>query len=126
MQTLTCGYGINRSMHGVALPSRLQLLTLQQFLPWLEGVMPPSSLQTLICGYRLNQSLHGDDAVHPAVGELWPQVQPELAWRHARATLPSSLQTLTCGYRINKSLPGSLQTLTCGTGRLQAQPEPAR
>ena len=97
MQTLTCGYRINRSMHGVTLPSILRLWTLRQSLPWMGGVTPPSSLRNLICGYRLNQSLHGDDAVQPAVGELWPQAQTELAWRHARATMPSSLQTLTCG-----------------------------
>ena len=72
--TLTCGYGINWSRYCVTRPSRLRLLTLQQFLPWLEGVMSLSGLQALICGYRLNQSLHGDDGVHPAVGELWSQV----------------------------------------------------
>ena len=77
--------------------------------------MPPGSLQTLTFGYRLGQSLHGDDAVQPAVGELWPQFQPELAWGHAA----SSLQTITCGYRINRSLnsvmlQNSLRSLTFG------------
>ena len=124
--TLTCGYGINWSRYFVTRPSRLRLLTLQQFLPWLKGVMSPGSLQAMICGYRLNQSLRVDDDVHLAVGELWPQVQPEYAWRYDRVKLPNSLQTLTCDYRIIEGLSNSPQTLTCGTGRLQAQPESAR
>ena len=45
--------------------------------------MPPGRLQILTFGYRLDQCLHSDDAVQPAVGELWPRFQPEFAWCHA-------------------------------------------
>ena len=62
----------------------------------------------------LNQILHGEGAGQPAVCDRWPQVQSELAWRHALAMLASSLQTLTCGYRINRSLRSSLRTLARG------------
>ena len=62
MQTLTCGYRICRSLHSVALPSRLQLLTLPQFFSSGEGVMSSRNLQTLTSGCRLNQSPHDYDA----------------------------------------------------------------